>query len=566
MVTVALVSLLFFLFALLPVKRTVLTVIGWLSVLLTVLAFLLNLADIFYFPFHRQRADADLLYVVRNPYNYGGSAALFAIAGIVIFCCLSAWYFWKQYRKLIEVKIAGTNFPFSFLLLVIIIASLFTGGSKKIIPARPLTDVSAVQLPLAQNSFHTFLYSLYRSRESVIPSKMYMTAGQQKALFSIDKMNSNASATPKNIILFIMESVPYEFFDSSSRFKPALPFLDSLRKHSIYYSNAFSYSYNSNKGITAILTGIPTITDIPLYHSGFSAVRKTTIGSLLSQKGYSSSFFIGDNYDDFGFAKCCNWTGIQHYYCMEDIPGYKKMEKHSMGLQDEYVLNFMQNKIQTIKEPFFTSFYNISTHYPNDLTSAYKAKLADMKIAPAMRSMIYYDACLANFFKEAAREKWFANTVFIFCSDHWASPDADNSKNDMVNSFRIPIMIYDPSSNMPATNTKTVSQLDIMNTILAYAGIKAPQQITSYGQSLMDSIADNRVAFTRINSSVYQAINNEYVLGFNAEEGKRLYCYQYKADIKREHNIAHGKNVSADSLELAMQAFLQTAYLHYKNR
>ncbi len=566
MVTVALVSLPFFFFALLPLKRTALVVTGWIAVLLTVLAFLLNLADIFYFSFHRQRADADLLYVLRNPYNYSGYAALLTIAGIVIFCCVAAWYFWKQYRKLADEKIAGINFPVSFLLLAAITASLFTGGSKKMIPARPLTDVSAVQLPLAQNSFHTFLYSLYRSRESVIPSKMYMTIDQQKALFAIDKTNSNASVTPKNIVLFIMESVPYEFFDSSSRFKPALPFLDSLRTHSTYYSNAFSYSYNSNKGITAILTGIPTITDIPLYHSGFSSVRKTAVGSLLAQKGYSSSFFIGDNYDDFGFAKCCNWTGIQHYYCMEDIPGYKQMEKHSMGLQDEYVLNFMQQKIQTTKAPFFSSFYNISTHYPNDLTSVYQAKLADRKLSPAMKSMMYYDACLAAFFKEAAREKWFANTVFIFCSDHWASPNADNSKNDMVNSFRIPVMIFDPSMNTATTITNTVSQLDIMNTVLAYAGIKAPQQVTSYGQSLMDSIPGNRVVFTKINNAVYQAINENYVLGFNAEEGKRLYCYQYKTDTKRADNILFGKNSSADSLELSMKAFLQTAYLHYKNK
>lgn len=566
MVTVALVSLPFFFFALLPLKRTALVVTGWIAVLLTVLAFLLNLADIFYFSFHRQRADADLLYVLRNPYNYSGYAALLAIAGIVIFCCVAAWYFWKQYRKLADEKIAGINFPVSFLLLAVITASLFTGGSKKMIPARPLTDISAVQLPLAQNSFHTFLYSLYRSRESVIPSKMYMTIDQQKELFTIDKMNSNASVSPKNIVLFIMESVPYEFFDSSSRFKPALPFLDSLRTHSTYYSNAFSYSYNSNKGITAILTGVPTITDIPLYHSGFSSIRKTAVGSLLAQKGYSSSFFIGDNYDDFGFAKCCNWTGIQHYYCMEDIPGYKQMEKHSMGLQDEYVLNFMQQKVQTTKAPFFSSFYNISTHYPNDLTSTYKAKLADRKLSPAMKSMMYYDACLAAFFKEAAREKWFANTVFIFCSDHWASPDADNSKNDMVNSFRIPVMIFDPSVNTATTITNTVSQLDIMNTVLAYAGIKAPQQVTSYGQSLMDSIPGNRVVFTKINNAVYQAINENYVLGFNAEEGKRLYCYQYKTDVKRADNIPFGKNPSADSLELIMKAFLQTAYLHYKSK
>ena len=75
----------------------------------------------------------------------------------------------------------------------------------------------------------------------------------------------------------------------------------------------------------------------------------------LQKKNYISSFFIGDNYDDFGFAQFCKWMGIQHYYCMEDIPGYQQMEKHTMGLHDEYVLRFMEKKLNNMQQPFFTA-------------------------------------------------------------------------------------------------------------------------------------------------------------------------------------------------------------------
>lgn len=564
-VCMALVSLPFFIVALLPVKnRRLISIAAAFSVAATALALLLNLADVFYFPFHRQRADADLLYVVRNPFKDSHVAVWMIIIALLLVSLIAALYLWKQYKKMIVIKLSGTHFLISTFILLLIFASLFAGRSKKMIPTRPLTGINAVQLPLAQNSFHTFLYSLYRSKESVIPAAEYMTTAQQNAIFSIYKKNSTVATVPKNIVLFIMESVPYEFFDPASGYKPVLPFLDSLLNHSIYYSNAFSYSYNSNKGITAILTGIPTITDIPLYHSGFAAINKTSIGSVLQQKSYSSSFFIGDHYDDFGFAKCCHWAGIQHYYCMEDIPGYGQMEKHPLGLHDEYVLGFMQQKMQQAPQPFFATQYNISTHYPNDLPAAYQKKYAALSIPAPMKSMMYYDECLRQFFKIAITQSWFKNSVFIFCSDHWANPGAAVPHDDMVNSFRIPIIIYDPAVNTKEIKTNMVSQLDIMNTVLAYAGIQDP--ISSYGSSLLDMPADsNRTVFTKINTAVYEAINKEYVLGFNAEEGKALYCYRYLTDLKRKNNLLTSKNNSVDSLQKSMQAFLQAATRHYRN-
>lgn len=537
-----------------------------LFTLLNTFVIVLNSIDIFYYRFHMQRADADLLYVLRNPFSNGTINVIF-IGLIIIFYSVAAGRFiYRSITGMMKAGLSGHRFLFTNVLLLSFILLFVLSGTKKLLPTFALTQLQSVQLPLAQNSMHSFIYSLYRKNESVIPTVTYMPASQQASLFSIYKKNNSILVSPKNIVLFIMESVPAEFFDSSSAYKVAMPFLDSLLKKSTYFSNAFSYSYSSNKGITAILAGIPTITDIPLYHSNYTSINRTSVGTELAKRNYTSSFFIGDNYDDFGFAKCCKWLGIQQYYCMKDIPGYKKMEKHSLGLHDEHVLNFMQQKLSKMPQPFFSVHYNISTHYPNDLPKNWIDKYPDINKTPPMKTMQYYSDCLQQFFAEAAKQAWYSNTVFIFCSDHWAQPHTNTIKADEVGSFKIPIFIYDPSQERKVSISSPVSQFDIMNTVLHYGGVN--DSIISYGVSLADTALQfNRPIFTKINSAVYEAINNEYVLGFNAIEGKPIYCYAYKKDTGKIYNLLKQTiehNTAIDSIILQTKAFLQTASRHYR--
>ncbi len=531
---------------------------------LNTLMIFLNTVDIFYYRFHLQRADADLMYVLRNPFDYGTVKVWLLLLAMVAFLLLTARYFYKNIFAIIFSDTPKRSLLFTSIAATLLLILFVATGVKKILPTYPLTQLQAVQLPLAQNSFHHFLYSLYRKSESSIPNKEYMSRSEQEKLFSIQKINSPAGQ-PRNIVLFIMESVPAAFFDSSSPYKVAMPFLDSLVNKSTFYSNAFSFSYSSNKGITAMLAGLPTLTDIPLYHSGFTGIRRTSVGNTLALKGYQSAFFIGDNYDDFGFAKCCNWLGIQHYYSKTDIPGHKQMEKHSLGLHDEYVLDFMQQKIDGMQAPFLAIQYNISTHYPNDLPSGFKDRFPNINNTPQMKSMQYYNDCLQSFFKTAAMQSWYNNTVFIFCSDHWAQPHNKTIRIDEVESFRIPIFIFDPKIPAGRKDSSMVSQLDILNTMMYYGAVK--DSFTSYGQNLADtSLPPNRTVFTKLNSAVYQAINNQYVLGFDAIDGKPLYLYDYKKDPAKKTNLLKVQPPKqAAAMILSMKAFLQTATKHYRN-
>jgi len=54
-------------------------------------------------------------------------------------------------------------------------------------------------------------------------------------------------------------------------------------------------------------------------------------------------------------------------------------------------------------------------------------------------------------------------------------------------------------------------------------------------------------------------------LGFDAIEGKAIYCYEYKKDITRKNNLLlQHFSPAIDSIILETKAFLQTTTNHYK--
>ncbi len=537
----------------------IVSIVSILFMIINVGCLLINIADIPYFHFHLQRADADLLYVLKDPLpkSFVSHPIISVAATLVI--VLIAYLIYRFHKNLICEYNKNRRTSFSFIIALMLIF-IFSVSPKKYIPTYPLTNITSSELLIVQNSMHTFLYSVFRNEEAIVRPYTWMKAADMNRIFSENKMIY--STGKRNIVLFIMESVPEDYFNKEGKYKVKMPFLDSLLQHATYFSNAYSYSHNSNKGIVALLSGLPTLTEIPLYHSSYADLPKTAIGKMLSRQGYTTSFTIGDAYDDFGFAKCCNWMGIQSYVSRENIPGSEDKQNHTMGLHDQYVLQFVAEQLKKVQQPFFTVYYNISTHYPNDLPSNYKEKYPEQNFSTGMKSMQYYSTCLQEFFKTASQQKWLKETVFIFASDHWMFPDTKSTLSDITQRFHIPLFIYDPLIDQPKIIDAPVSQLDVLNIILHYSGIN--QNIISYGEDIVNVNDSNRIVCMKENSALYQAIDKNYVIGFNPVNDKVEFVYDHKKDPAKTMNLAGQIDISKQLNYL--KAFLQKASWQYNKK
>ncbi|HMO61387.1 MAG TPA: LTA synthase family protein [Ferruginibacter sp.] len=533
--------------------------------LLNLLCILLSLADIFYFRFRQQRADADMLFSATHSLGKAFMASPVISACCVLLLVIVSVWLWYSYKKVISGYNNTNAYPASALLLPVLGVLFFLTpyAHRIILPAYPLLSINSNSLPFVQNSFHTLLYSLYRKEQGAVPPLQYMSTAAAAARYKYEKKITALypGTTSKNIVLFIMESVPEDFFNSKSRYKVNMPFLDSLVSNSTYYSQAYSYAFTSTNGLVAILVGMPTLTDIPLYHSRYLGLKRTAIGDALRKKGYQSAFFIGDSYDDFGFAKCCNWLGIDKYYSKEKVPGYKKLEAHTMGLHDGDMLPFVADEVSKMNAPFFAVHYNISTHYPHNLPAGYRLPARCEAYTPAMKAMRYYNDCLQDFFAQASKQAWYSNTLFVFCADHWAFPDDAFQSPPAGQEYHIPVFIFDPANHSGKTISSTVSQFDILGTVLSIAGVE--DSITSFGNSLYHTAGTPVVC--KKDADNYVVIDSAYVLGYNKATGKAGYCYHFLNDPERKNNLVNTVAAKGKISELiiTVQAFLQNASQHY---
>jgi phosphoglycerol transferase MdoB-like AlkP superfamily enzyme len=231
------------------------------------------------------------------------------------------------------------------------------------------------------------------------------------------------------------------------------------------------------------------------------------------------------------------------------------------------MLSFMLSEINNFKKPFFSTCYNISTHYPFDLPLKEKELKAKAGYTEPMKSMLYYDKCLEGFFDAASKKDWYNNTVFIFCSDHWAFPDQENLNVALGQDFHIPIIIFDPSKPVKKVDSRTASQFDIVNTILSIAGTK--DSIISYGNNLLVPPVTNEMhcVFSKKSRDTYYVTNVDYILAFNTVTGKAESCFNFKKDPERKNNILNDpfEKKTADSMTVFVKAFLQQSSMHYNN-
>jgi phosphoglycerol transferase MdoB-like AlkP superfamily enzyme len=293
-------------------------------------------------------------------------------------------------------------------------------------------------------------------------------------------ISSDSTETRMNVVLITIESLSAEYMKMYGNEQNITPFLDSLALQSLNFSNLYATGNRTVRGLEAMTLCIPPT-------PGESVVKrednknKFSTASVFKKKGYQTKYLYGgdaffDNMRDF-------FSG--NGYDIVDKTTFTPGEitfANIWGVCDEDMANKAlktMNKEAKTGKPFFNHWMTVSNHRPFTYPDG------KIDISPAIKSreggVKYTDYALRQFFKKAAKEPWFKNTVFVIVSDHCAS---SSGKTELpMDKYRIPAMIYAPGFITPTNNNKLMSQIDLMPTLFGLLNFDYDSKF--YGQDVL---------------------------------------------------------------------------------
>ncbi len=349
-------------------------------------------------------------------------------------------------------------------------------------------------IPVVGNSGYNIFRTLFQPQ---LEAYEYMSREEADRIFDpettplpIQAESSVADTVPKctkNVVLIIVESLGQEYtgcYNKTPEADTRTPFLDSLARHSTLYQGRAN-GKRSIEGITAILTGIPTLMNVPFVNCTYRNDSIVGIPTVFNRHGYHTAFFHGSHNGVMDFDKLCQRIGFHEYLGLNEFSADGKAREadfdHVWGVYDEPFLQYVVRHTSTFKEPFLATVFTVTSHDPFPLPGQYRDRFPEGK-HPILKCVEYMDHSLRRFFDEARKQPWFSNTLFIITADH-SGPGLSAEYLDYDGSYRIPMLVYDPQNPVGSVKERLVQQTDIFPSLIDRLGWD--DRIVCFGQSIM---------------------------------------------------------------------------------
>src|SRR5690554_5290080 len=509
-----------------------------------------NLIDVEYYKFTAKRSTSDLFSTGNDMSQLLTTFIvdfwwLILVFGLLIF--VSNWLYNKTKRK----EVAKAQLHFDILNFFVISAILFVIGRGGL-GYRPADMLTASQLSSPQNTSlvsNTPLSIIKTIGKASLTEVNFFPENSKEIYTPIHKGSKKHQLRENlNVMVIIMESFGNEWLGKKNG-KNYTPFLDSLLDHSLYFDNAFANGKKSIEAVPAIFAGIPSLLDNPYISSHYGTNSISALPQLLKEKGYSSAFYHGATNGSMKFDVFTAHLGFDHYFGRKEYNNEEHCDA-TWGVLDEYFMPWTAKAITTdLKEPFLASLFTLSSHHPYFVPEEHRDHLPDGS-HPMAKSVAYADMSLRMFFKEAKKQPWYKNTVFVICADH--TPAGTTMRYmQRIGMYEIPIAFYDPQGQIkPSVDSQLFNHIDIMPSVLDLVGYS--KDVYSFGNSYFKNNIPFSVNYIE-NSHLY--FEGDYMLNFLQDKATGL--YNYKIDTLMYHDSLEFFPALKEDMENKLKGIIQ---------
>ncbi|CAM4120066.1 LTA synthase family protein [Flavobacterium antarcticum] len=511
-----------------------------------------NFVDFEYYKFTGRRSSIDLLMAKGMENEIMGLIPSFfrefwyLPIGFVVF----ALVFWIVLGKvktfgtdILNVKSVATQLV--VLLLSLSLLMLMGRGGFRNKPIRVVDAINYSSLGNAAVVLNT-PFSVLKTigKNETLADPKFFPKDQLDQLFNpVFTTDYNEEPIKKNVVIIILES-----FGDENLQQGFTPFLDSLITQSYYFKNGFANGKVSIDAVPSTLSSIPSLMNTSLISSNYSLNEVYGLPKIMKNQGYGTSFFHGAFNGSQNFDQYCKVAGFDEYFGKDEYVGPEAFDG-KWGVFDEEFLQFYNQKLNTFKQPFFSTIFTISSHTPFIVPEKYKGKFKK-GTTKIHETVGYSDFALRKFFDVAKKEAWYNNTLFVFTADH-TSPFGKGFYSNNVGKFRIPILFFDPSNpELKGVSEQNFQQIDILPSILDY--LKINDKVITYGKSYT-SKEDFVVTYI---DNIYNYFNGDFYLAFDGT--KAIGLYDWKKDPLLKNNLLTKEKSTAAAMEVFIKAYIQS--------
>ncbi len=343
-----------------------------------------------------------------------------------------------------------------FIIIILFIGIRFSFGHRPANISDALYSTNRMANEIAKNSLYSiaYAYKSYTKEGNLIKpygkmelSEAYARVGKKLALnpnqeFPFNRLEATHFKTkkPKNLVIFIQESMGSQFVGFSGGDASITPNMEKLSHEGIAFTNLFSNGTRSIRGLAAMTSGWLPVAGEGVVKRNKSQSDFFTVAQLLKPLGYKSSFIYGG---EGRFDNMRSWylgNGFDEVIEQKDFSNPSFVS--SWGVCDEDLVIKANEKFKSHAakgENFVSVMFSQSNHSPFELPDGKIDFIAGKPARSAENAVKYADFAIGRLFELAKKESYYKDTVFIVVADHNVRVYGDDLVP--VNMFHIPALI-----------------------------------------------------------------------------------------------------------------------------
>ncbi|RAK00415.1 phosphoglycerol transferase MdoB-like AlkP superfamily enzyme [Larkinella arboricola] len=535
--------------------RQLATTLHLLTFVELVLVTLIGVADLEVFRTWGFHLDITPLHYLKSPREAAASVAsspIFLLITVFLAQLLVGGY---AFRRLIQWNVRR----FQPVRKWIAIPALLIATVALIIPIRGGTqlapmNVSAVYFsPTAFANYAAvtpqwnFIHSFLERNKFGSNPYTFFPKGQAKralqTLYHPDTSHQSLLNTPRpNVIFIIWESFTAKSVAALNGRPGVTPEFEKLTREGLLFNQIYASGDRSEKGLIALLSGFPAQATASIMTLPSKSAKLPTLGQAMKKAGYQTAFYYG------GETEFANIKSYLYHNQFDRIIAKSDFERKDWnskwGAHDHIVYNRILSDLGKTKQPFFTTFFTLSSHEPFEVPMP-TVFPGDDEESLFLNAMYYADRSLGEFITQARKQPWWSNTLIIITADHGHRLPVLAS--DKMRDFHIPMLwLGGALKTQPHRIDHIGSQTDLAATLLQQLRLDA--SAFRWSRDLLNS---NNQPFA------YFAFNN----GFGVVQPNRHFVYD---NISRRLIASEGA-VHQQDIELG-QAYEEESYQDFLDK